>query len=284
MAIPEKKPYERLSDYLERTLPAELEAGKSRGKATADIIAKFNEEPPKEMFAPFIWGAANASGSAGGGGVGTNPVTSGLVFGLEMGPGQSYSGTGNVFTDTSPSPLPDGAFVTPGDFTYLDSRYLKFNASGGSELRFPGATKLGYNETWSFFIYWKPKTNAANYVFDKSFSGIDANSLVYGYDTEKIRPWNSNYQGMDPIPSPVDQLKSIAFTKDLNSLSNNYKAYEDAINTFTTTSNFFVSSGTTGVNFNGQQPRNNELYNYYVYNRALTPAEVTTIHNYVTSY
>jgi hypothetical protein len=59
MAIPEKKPYERLSDYLERSLPAELEAGKSRGKATADIIAKFNEEPPREMFAPFIWGAAN---------------------------------------------------------------------------------------------------------------------------------------------------------------------------------------------------------------------------------
>jgi len=67
MAIPEKKPYERLSDYLERSLPAELEAGKSRGKATADIIAKFNEEPPREMFAPFIWGATNASGSAGGG-------------------------------------------------------------------------------------------------------------------------------------------------------------------------------------------------------------------------
>ena len=68
MAIPEKKPYERLSDYLERSLPAELEAGKSRGKATADIISKFNEEPPREMFAPFIWGATNASGSAGGGG------------------------------------------------------------------------------------------------------------------------------------------------------------------------------------------------------------------------
>ena len=68
MAIPEKKPYERLSDYLERTLPGELEAGKSRGKATADIIAKFNEPPAREMFAPFIWGATNASGSAGGGG------------------------------------------------------------------------------------------------------------------------------------------------------------------------------------------------------------------------
>ena len=58
MAIPDKKPYERLSDYLERTLPAELEAGKSRGKATADIIFKFNEEPPREMFAPSVIGFA----------------------------------------------------------------------------------------------------------------------------------------------------------------------------------------------------------------------------------
>jgi len=72
MAIPEKKPYEQLSKYLERVLPGELEAGKSRGKATADIIAKFNAPPKKEMFAPFIipskFGFANsATGSAGGG-------------------------------------------------------------------------------------------------------------------------------------------------------------------------------------------------------------------------
>ncbi len=60
MEIPEKKPYERLSDYLERSLPAELEAGKSRGKATADIIAKVNAEPAKKMFAPLKWGATNA--------------------------------------------------------------------------------------------------------------------------------------------------------------------------------------------------------------------------------
>ena len=67
MAIPEKKPYEKLSDYLERSLPAELEAGKSRGKATAEIIAKYNTPPEKEMFAPFIWGYANNAPSSGGG-------------------------------------------------------------------------------------------------------------------------------------------------------------------------------------------------------------------------
>ena len=78
MAIPEKKPYERLSDYLERSLPAELESGKSRGKATADIMFEFNKEPDREMFAPFIWGATNASGSAGGGG----PVAATLNYNI----------------------------------------------------------------------------------------------------------------------------------------------------------------------------------------------------------
>ena len=231
------------------------------------------------MFHPFGFMSTPAAG-----GVGTNPITSGLVFGLEMGLGQSYSGTGTVFTDTSPSPLPNGAFVTPTDFNYNSSRYLKFNASSGSNLRFPGATKLSYSETWSFFIYWKPTTGSATYVFDKSISGIDQNSLVYNFDAGKMRPWNAGYRGMTPIPSPLNTLKSIAFTKDLNALSNNYKAYENGSNTFTTTSSFNVSGGTTGVNFNNNGPRDNELYNYYVYNRALTPAEVTTIHNYVTSY
>lgn len=61
MALPDKKPYESLSKYLERTLPGELEAGKSRGKATADIMFKFNEKPESKLFAPMI-GFASAGG------------------------------------------------------------------------------------------------------------------------------------------------------------------------------------------------------------------------------
>ena len=64
MALPIKKPYESLSKYLERTLPGELESGKSRGKATADIMFAYNKEPDREMFLPFIWGAAGNGGAA----------------------------------------------------------------------------------------------------------------------------------------------------------------------------------------------------------------------------
>ena len=68
MALPIKKPYESLSKYLERTLPGELESGKSRGKATADIMFAYNKEPDREMFLPFIWGDAGSPASGGGGG------------------------------------------------------------------------------------------------------------------------------------------------------------------------------------------------------------------------
>ena len=68
MALPIKKPYESLSKYLERSLPGELESGKSRGKATADIMFEYNKEPDREMFLPFIWGDAGSPASGGGGG------------------------------------------------------------------------------------------------------------------------------------------------------------------------------------------------------------------------
>ena len=64
MSVPEKKQYERFDEYINRVLPGELAKGKSRGKATADIMTKFNEEPPREMFAPFIWGASNGESNA----------------------------------------------------------------------------------------------------------------------------------------------------------------------------------------------------------------------------
>lgn len=64
MALPIKKPYESLAKYLERTLSGEIEAGKSRGKATADIMFEYNKEPDREMFLPFIWGAAGNGGTA----------------------------------------------------------------------------------------------------------------------------------------------------------------------------------------------------------------------------
>jgi hypothetical protein len=100
MAIPEKKPYEQLSKYLERVLPGELEAGKSRGKATADIIAKFNAPPKKEMFAPFIipskFGFANNAAADG-----LDIPTDGLYAWWDFNNESSYTSGSLTVTDLS---------------------------------------------------------------------------------------------------------------------------------------------------------------------------------------
>jgi len=43
MPLPEKKPYERLDQYLQRCIPTELDAGKSRAQAAAICTANFKD-------------------------------------------------------------------------------------------------------------------------------------------------------------------------------------------------------------------------------------------------
>ena len=43
MPLPEPRPFERQDKYLERCIPVEIEAGKSRAQATAICIANYKE-------------------------------------------------------------------------------------------------------------------------------------------------------------------------------------------------------------------------------------------------
>lgn len=43
MPLPEKKPYERLGDYLQRCIPVEIEAGKDRAQAAAICTAEWKK-------------------------------------------------------------------------------------------------------------------------------------------------------------------------------------------------------------------------------------------------
>ena len=227
------------------------------------------------MFIPFGF-----MGAKGG-----NPVDDfifGLDFGEDMG---TYSGTGNTFYDVSQYQM-SGSFVDAAEFTYSNNRYIEFNAVTDSRLRFgDGVTnnpQLSYQTDWSFFIYWEPQEDNGCYLFDKSYDNIDRNSLVYGYDSEAARPWNGNYRNMTEQTQTVGTLGSLAFTKS-SAATNNYKAYVDGTNTTTVSSTFSVSAESRGVNFN-KQPISWHLYNWYIYDRALTASEVSQIHNYVTSY
>ena len=43
MPLTTKKPYERLDQYLQRCVPTEIDAGKSKAQATAICIANFKD-------------------------------------------------------------------------------------------------------------------------------------------------------------------------------------------------------------------------------------------------
>ena len=176
MAIPEKKPYERLSDYLERSLPAELEAGKSRGKATADIIAKFNEEPPKEMFAPFIWGYANSTTGSAASPYG--PLTTAFLAATSITDATISTALNDMETSLSSSALTDkllflyplvGGTAATTQYNFIDTSAYNVTWDGsnifsddgvqsdGSSFGATGATLTGslagYYQTGSFGAY-----------------------------------------------------------------------------------------------------------------------------------
>jgi len=115
--------------------------------------------------------------------------------------------------------------------------------------------------------------------------GLDQFSLVGNFDSGAVRPWNTSYRGMSAV-SIGTTLASVAFTKDANGTANNYKSYKDGSNVSTISSDFTLNANTTGVLFNAAQAGGGEwdLYNWCYYNRALSSTEVTSLHNYVTSY
>lgn len=161
MALPDKKPYERLSDYLERTLPAELEAGKSRGKATADIISKFNEEPPREMFAPSVIGVSNGESNA------VDPTDIAHYWYAT----EAKDGGGTIWTDTG------NVGGLNLDFTGPDIDDIVINSTSGSyiEVGPPGAlqgskynreiTNLGGGNTFSLRMWLRPNQTRTDKVY-----------------------------------------------------------------------------------------------------------------------
>ena len=229
------------------------------------------------MFQPFGFMSTQA-----GGGTPSNPVTSGLVFGVEFGPGQSYSGTGTTITDSS-------TFGITGTFnsgTYNSNRYMTFVQANTNAIDFTGTfSQLGFTDEWTIFAYIKFDSSNQFYAVEKSSTpGFDQFSLVGNYGGGLIRPYNANYRGM-PGVSIGTTLASVAFTKDANGVANNYKSYKDGSSVSTISSDFSLSANTTGVLFNPNIDEGDwSLWNFYYYNRAITASEVTDIHTYVTSY
>ena len=211
----------------------------------------------------------------------TNPVTSGMVLGIEPGNPASYPGTGTTVTDISSY----GNTATLGaNITWNAAGYFTFdtNRVSTNSLVFGAGAQYGYSNEWSVVINWRPLTSTFSYIWEKQITGIDGGSGVYGYTGDAMRPWNGGYRGMTEVSSPLNVLNSIAFTKDANGVTNNYKSYKNGVLQQQLSSDFSVNASTTGFQINIQAAQESmEIYNFYVYNRALTSAEITTIESFI---
>lgn len=217
------------------------------------------------------------------GGTPTNPVSSGLVFEVGFGTGQSYSGTGTTITDLS-------SFGITGTFnsgTYNSNRYMTFVQANTNAIDFTGTfSQLGFQTEWTIFGYLRlANTTNPVYMVEKSTNpGLDVLSLVGNYNSGAVRPWKASYHNM-PALSLGTSLASVAFTKGANGVANNYKSYRDGSNVATISSDFTLNANTSGVLFNANQDEGDwDLYNFMYYNRALTATEVSDLHTYVSSY
>lgn len=219
---------------------------------------------------PFAFMSAPAGG---GGGI----PQDGLVLAVDANDPACYPGTGTTVNDLSPY-ANTGTFTNPS----FSSNTFVFNTSPGNNILFGAGSQYGFSETWSYVIYVNPTDSASAYWAEKS-QGIDQGSLVYGYSGEACRPWNTSYQGMDPVSTLVGQWSFIVFTKAANGISNNYKSYKNGVLVQELSSNFNFGATTNGfrINLPGQDPGNFQMKNFYAYNRALTAQEVSDIYNFV---
>jgi len=95
-------------------------------------------------FIPFGFMGTKVAGTP------VNPVSSGLVFEVGFGSGQSYSGTGTTITDLSTY----GITGTFNGGTYNSNRYMTFVQANTDAISFSGTfSQLGLTETWSIFAY-----------------------------------------------------------------------------------------------------------------------------------
>ena len=155
MAIPDKKPYERLDAYLERTLPGELESGKSRGKATADIMFKFNEEPKRTLDD----GIRRLRGGRGSAEVEFDPTDiAHYWYATEA----KDAGT-TIWTDTGNVGGLDLDFLggDPTDIVINSASGSYIEVTGGIDVSVPakynrGTTQLGAGNTWSLRMWLRP--------------------------------------------------------------------------------------------------------------------------------
>ena len=181
MPLPDKRPFERLGAYIDRVLPGELEAGKTRGEATKEIMAKFNEDPKKNLDD----GIRRLKSGTGSGGFNTNESNINHYWYAT----EAKDGAGTIWTDTG---VPGGLNL---DFTGPDISDVTINSASGSYIEVSGpdqgpkynrnSTNLGGGPTFTLRMWIRPTITRSDKIQQLLAYGKQAGSEQYFYLQQK---------------------------------------------------------------------------------------------------
>jgi hypothetical protein len=207
--------------------------------------------------------------------------TNGLLLYVDATNPASYPGTGTIVYDLSPNGYTG---LATGMSYGLDVTNVPigfgFTASTSSNLIFSNLSPwAGFSETWSYIFWLWPNVNTTSYFADASNNANDRLSLVYGYDSEKARPWNGSYHGIDAVDAPIGEFTMLAFCKDTNGVANNYKSYRNGALQQQISSDFSVLVENAFTFNSSFEPTDWWLFRALVYNRALTSQEIQDMSN-----
>ena len=211
-------------------------------------------------------------------------VTSGLVLNLDAADRNSYPGSGTTWTDLSGNN--NNGTLTNGP---------AFNSANGGSIVFDGTndyancgnnTTLDITETFTISLWINPvRNNVASYILDKDF---DKYAIIIGYQSGFVNFYNGEYQPTattTQIGISNNVWTNIVYTKNLNSLSNNWSGYKNGSAVFTVTRSFTNTTSSAQLNIGTSRPGGfNAAYGgsiatTQIYNRALSAQEIQQNYN-----
>jgi hypothetical protein len=211
-------------------------------------------------------------------------INNGLVLSLDAADRNSYSGSGTVWNDLSGNNN-SGSLTNGPTFSSANGGSIVFDGTN-DYANFGNNTSLDITETFTISLWLNPvRNNIESYILDKD---TDKYSIIIGYQSGFVNFFNGAYQptaATTQISISNNVWTNIVYSKDLNSLSSNWRGYKNSSNIFTATRSFTNSVSTNQLNLGTSRPGGlNFAYGgniaiTQIYNRALSATEILQNYN-----
>ena len=215
---------------------------------------------------------------------GPNVVTNGLVLALDAANTKSYVSGSTTWNDLSGNNN-SGSLVNGPTFNSANLGSIVFDGVD-DYINCGNSSTLNITETFTISLWINStRNNIQSYILDKD---TDAYSIIIGYQLGFVNFYNGGYQptaATTQISISNNIWTNIVYSKDLNSLSNNWNGYKTGSSVFTATRSFTNNVSANQLNLGTTRPGGlnlaygGSIATTQIYNRALSASEIAQNYN-----